>query len=286
MSQSPKSHSPLENSVAQHYQDSDLLTRILAGLEASNIDPDNVTIDDLAPVDEFHIGGRAATIHAVDKLSLGPEHHVLDVGCGIGGAARYIAHTHKCRLSGIDLTRDYIETAKALSQRAHLDQNIEFLTASALDMPFNDAAFDAGVTIHVAMNIEDRAALYSEISRVLKPGAKFCIYDVMRVSNEPITFPVPWAQSAATSHLTSVNEMRDLLDDAGFDVVEVDDRTKPAIEFFNRRLAEVAQAKGPPPPLGIHLILGASAGEKFKNTLANIKAGKISPIEIIVQRRA
>ena len=274
-----------ESNVARHYGDGGLLGRILAGLEASGVDPERIHIDDLAPVDEFHIGGRQATVHALNKLALKSSDHVLDIGCGIGGAARYIATTHDCNMSAIDLTPDYIEAAKDLTARTGLGDKICFQTASALALPFADDTFDAAITFHVAMNIPDRSGMYGEAARVLKPGGKLCIYDVMKKSGEAISFPVPWAETAATSHLTSVDEMRALLGRSGFEIIDVDDRTQPAIDFFKKRLADAAGAKGPPPPLGIHLILGASAVEKFTNTLANIEAGKISPVEIIAQRK-
>ncbi len=274
----------IEAAVARHYGDADLLARILAGLEASGVDPDRLRPDDLAPVDEFHIGGREATAHAVAKLGLDAAAHVLDVGCGIGGAARYIATQVGCRITGVDLTPEFIATARRLTELTGLDGKISFECASALDMPFADAAFDAAITLHVAMNIPERAAFYGEIARVMKPGATFCVYDVMKAgAGEPV-FPVPWAETPATSHLTSAEEMRGLLDTAGFDVSEVEDRSDFARTFFQGVLAAVAASEGGPPPLGIHLILGASAPEKFRNMLNNIEAGHIAPTQMIATR--
>ncbi len=221
----------IEAAVARHYGNAGLLARILAGLEASGVDPDHLRPDDLAPVDEFHIGGREATAHAVAKLDLDEGAQVLDVGCGIGGAARYIATQAGCRVTGIDLTPEFIATARRLTELTGLDGKIAFEVASALDMPFEDAAFDAAITLHVAMNIPERAALYGEIARVMKPGAELCLYDVMKTGAGEIAYPVPWAETPATSHLTTVEEMRDLLDGAGFDVSEVEDRRAFARAF-------------------------------------------------------
>ncbi len=274
----------IEAAVARHYGDGGLLARIMAGLTASGADLDRLQPGDLAPVDEFHIGGREATAHAVAKLGLGAEAHVLDVGCGIGGAARFIASQVGCRVTGIDLTPEFIEVARRLTELTGLDGRIAFEVASALDMPFEDAAFDAAITLHVAMNIADRVALYAEIARVMKPGATFCICDVMKGGDGEPTFPVPWAETPETSHLTTVDEMRSLLDAAGFNVGEVEDRSDFARAFFQRALAAVAASEGPP-PLGIHLILGASAPVKFRNMLANIEAGHIAPIQMIATRR-
>lgn len=271
----------IEQAVARHYGTEGLLARILAGLVAGGKDPDNLQPDDLAPVEEFHIGGRKATAHAVGKLALLEDHHVLDIGCGIGGTARFMAAQVGCRVTGIDLTQEYIDVARALTARVGLAGKVDFHVASALDMPFDDACFDAAITIHVAMNIADRAGLYGEIARVMKPGARLCIYDAMTKSEGDIVYPVPWAWSAETSHLTTPDETRALLNGAGFDVIEVEDRTDFAIEFFHRSRAATA---GGPPPLGLHLLMGASAPEKSRNMLENVQSGRIAPVQIIARR--
>ena len=268
---------------AAHYGNSELLTRILAAINSAGIDLAKLTPDDLAPVDEFHTGGRKATQYAVSKMQLGKDNSVIDVGCGIGGAARFMAAETGCRVTGIDLTPDYIATAKALTEYTGQTDRVKFQVASALDMPFDNAAFDAALTIHVAMNIHDRKGLYSEIARILKPGATLCIYDMMKKSDAPITFPVPWASSSDTSHLTTPDEMRDLLSGAGFAIDEVEDRSSIALDFFKQRLT---QQNGTPPALGIHIVLGDAAREKFQNTLINIEKGCLGPVQIIAHRKA
>jgi len=271
----------IERVVAQHYGVPNLLARIFKGLEATGVDLNCLQPEDLAPVDEFHIGGRKATAHAIEKMSLSEDQHVLDIGCGIGGTARYMAAEIGCKVTGIDLTPEYISIAKTLTDLTGLGSKVTYKVASALAMPFESETFDAAITIHVAMNIPERAALYREIARVMKPGATLCIYDVMKRSDERFSFPVPWAQSADTSHLTTPEEMRTLLDDAGFDVREVDDRTDFALNFFKQSLA--ASADGPP-PLGIHLIIGSSAPEKLKNMQSNIEKGCITAVQMIANR--
>lgn len=272
----------IENAVAQHYGDGDLLTRILAGLEATGVDLKNLQPDDLTPVEEFHIGGRKATAYAVEKMSLSEGQHVLDVGCGIGGTTRYIAGHIGCQVTGIDLTPEYISAAKNLTELTNLDDKVSFKVASALAMPFDNETFDAAITIHVAMNIPERVAFYSEIARVMKPGTTLCIFDVMKKNDESLAFPVPWALSQETSHLTTPEEMRTLLVEAGFEIVEIEDRTDFAINFFNKSMAA---AKDGPPPLGIHTVMGASAPERLKNVLGNIEKGRIAPVQMIASRQ-
>lgn len=271
----------LERAVAVHYGVADLAEKVLAALRDAGLDPDRLAAKDLAPVDEFHIGGRLATQHAVAKMRLADGAHVLDVGCGLGGATRYLASSSNCRVTGIDLTPEYIGVARMLAERTGLSQRIDYHVASALDMPFADETFDAAITLHVAMNIKDRDGLYREVARVLKRGAAFCIYDVMKGENEDLVYPVPWAETAATSHLTTPEEMVVLLEQAGFAVEEVEDRTGFGIAFFRERLA----AGGGPAPLGLHLLMGGNARAKFENMLENLERGAIAPV-VMVARKA
>ena len=281
MQQRRKCVNHIERAVAQHYGDEDLLVRILAGLEAAGADLNCLQPDDLAAVEEFHIGGRKATVQAVEKMSLSKDQHVLDIGCGIGGAARYIAVQTGCEVTGIDLTPEYISIARRLSALTGLADRINFEVSNALAMPFSDASFDAAITLHVAMNIRERSALYREIARVLKPGATFYIFDVMKKNDEMLVFPVPWAASEDTSYLTTPEEMCALLQKAGFDVREVGDRTDFALDFFREGMAAAANG---PPPLGIHLIMGESAAEKLGNVMRNIENGHIAPVQMIAKR--
>lgn len=271
----------LEQAVARHYATADVTKPILDGLKSAGVDIDGLKLEDLAPVDEFHIGGRAASEYVLAKLALAPEHHVLDIGCGIGGTARFMAKSYGCRVTGIDLTPEFIETARSLSERTGLADRVAFEVASALDLPFDDAAFDAAITFHVAMNIRDRPKLYAEAARVLKPGTQFCIYDVMRGKTGALRFPTPWAETAETSHLTSPEEMQDLLAEAGFTVDEVEDRSEAGIAFFRQRLAA---ATGGPPPIGLHLLMGPTAREKFSNLLQSLEAGAVAPVVMIARR--
>jgi SAM-dependent methyltransferase len=272
----------LETAVARHYGVGDLKDRILKAIAAAGLDADRLTPEQLAPLDEFHIGGRAATIHAVAKMGLKADDRVLDVGCGIGGATRYIASAFGCRVTGIDLTPGYIEAAEELARRTGLADRVTYRVGSALAMPFGDGVFDAAITLHVAMNIKDRAGLYREVARVLKPGAVLCIYDVMQGGNPGLRFPVPWAETPVTSYLTTPREMEALLGDAGLAIVEIEDRTAFAVEFFRRSLANAAAAGAP--PLGLHIVMGATARGKFQNMLAAAESSAIAPTVMIARR--
>ena len=274
-----------EQTIAQHYGDAHLLNRILAALKEDNIKLCHLQANDLAPVEEFHIGGRQATEYAISKLSLRNDQKILDIGCGIGGAARFISNTIGCEVTGIDLTPEYIHCAQDLSRRLKLETLNRFEVGSALDMPYSDRQFDAAVTFHVAMNIEDRAALYKETARVLKPGGSLCIFDVMKTSAEPLSFPVPWAASAETSFLKTPTQMRALLHDAGFGVHCEENQAEMAIEFFKEKFVTAQRSTlAPVPALGVHLVMKDRPKEKFRNTLENIINGRIAPVLMIAKK--
>ena len=271
-----------EENVAAHYSTGNLRDRILKALESDGVELKNLKADDLKGLEEFHIGEREATIYTTQKMMLKPKQRVLDIGCGIGGAARYMVNKFGVHVTGIDLTPEYINVAGVINHWLGLEMNPYFKCESAIDLPFEDGSFDAAITMHVAMNIKDRPKLYGEAARVLKPGSIFAVYDVMKTGDEPVVYPVPWAASSETSHLTSLDEMKALLADAGFEVLEIEDRTEFGIEFFKKAVAAAKANDGNKP--GAHIIMGKPGAERLKNVMANMLEGRIAPIEIIARR--
>ncbi len=269
--------------VSDHYSHGSLLEAIEGALAELGKSPENVTIGDLAPVDEFHIGGRQATERFFDQLEFPEKGHILDVGCGLGGAARFVADMFDHLVSGIDLTKEYIDTGNALCAWVGLDNHITLHEGSALSMPFESETFDGAYMLHVGMNIEDKAGLFKEIYRVLKPGAVFGVYDVMRDGNGELAYPVPWAADSSTSHLSTPSEYSQALNENGFEVMEINNRIDFAMEFF-RQLAEKTQASGGPPPLGLHTLMQKTTAEKVKNMIENISNGYIAPVEIVAKK--
>ena len=271
------------SSVEGHYTHGRLVRAIGEGLAALGRTPPAITIDDLAPVDEFHIGGRQATGELMQQLRLSAESHVLDVGSGLGGPARFVASHYGCRVTGIDLTAEYVDTARTLSEWTRLGQRLMFHHGSALDMPFGPATFDAAYMLHVGMNISDKRGLTAEVARVLKPGALFGVYDVMRTGPAELTFPVPWAATPEISALAPPDTYEAALRASGFEIVARRDRREFALEFFETLRARMAQTDGPP-PLGLHVVMGPNAALKARNMSRNIEAGTIAPVEIVARR--
>jgi ubiquinone/menaquinone biosynthesis C-methylase UbiE len=272
---------PLEQEVARHYAGLDRAGVILEALRAAGKDPDRLTIDDLAPVDEFHIRGRQATVELGEALGLGAGHHVLDVCSGIGGASRYFAHTYGVRVTGIDLTPEYCRLAQRFGRSTGLADRLEYRHGSALAMPFEDATFDAGYTQHVAMNIADKAALYAEIARVLKPGAIFGVYDVMQGPGGEVIYPTPWANDGSTSFLATPDMMRSLLETSGFRIESWRDTTDAGRAFFEAVLGRIADSG--PPPLGLHLLL-PDFRQRAENMLRGLTENRLAVIEIVCRK--
>jgi len=274
-----------DETVPTNYTHGDLLAAIQSALTVLGKSVDEVTIEDLAPVDEFHIGGRVATDNLLAQLDIAEHHHILDIGCGLGGAARYIADRFSNRVTGIDLTPEYIDVGNTLCAWVGLHDRVTLHKGSALGMPFEDESFDAAVMLHVGMNIEDKAGLFSEVYRVLRPGASFAVYDVMRTGSGELTYPVPWAAESGASQLASPAQYLQALNEAGFETAGENALREFALEFFQQMRART-EAEGGPPPLGLHVLMQESTGVKIKNMIENITANRVAPVEIIARKQA
>lgn len=272
-----------DKTVSNHYAHGSLLNAIQAAIAKLGKTVDRVTIEDLAPVDEFHIGGRLATEHFLEQLNFNGQKHVLDVGCGLGGAARFAASKYHSTVTGIDITEEYIDTGNALCEWVSLGESITLKKESALSMSFQDEAFDGGYMMHVGMNIEDKMTLFTEIYRVLKPGALFGVYDIMRIDDGELAYPVPWAEQDSTSMLAKPNRYRQALVDAGFEVSKENNRRDFALDFFQKTRART-EANGGPPPLGLHTLMQESTAVKLNNMVNGIASNNIAPVEIIAKK--
>ena len=186
-----------------------------------------MTVAQLAPLDQFHTRGILATSELAGAAGIEPSTRVLDLGCGIGGPARYLAATFGCKVTGVDLSPDFIEAATYLTARCGLSDRVTFQVGDALHLPFEDAAFDAVFLQHVAMNIEDRTALYAEVRRILATGGRFATYDLV-LRDGDVVYPAPWARDASTSFLLSEGDTRTALEQAGFQAVLWRDDTQTA----------------------------------------------------------
>jgi ubiquinone/menaquinone biosynthesis C-methylase UbiE len=279
--------------VERHYTRRDLENTILTALRNAGKNIDQLTVDDLAPIDEFHTRGREATANLASLLNnnLQPNFHVLDVGSGIGGPSRYLASRFGCRVTGLDLVEEYCHVADSLAKRVKLDNLLTYRQGDATHIPFEDATFDVVWTQHASMNIAYKKRLYSEMHRVVKSGGKLAIYDVFKGSSSDIIddstssihFPVPWASDPSISHLISAEEARKLLKDVvGFKEVAWEDKTESVIDWI-KQMIKRAQTSGPP-RIGLHVLVGPQWSDLVKNLLKNLEEGRIAVAQGIFER--
>lgn len=272
-----------DSRVAEHYRRQGLLDAILAGLRAVGVDPEAPTPADLAPADHFHHGGAEETDALIGLAGFTAGMHVLDAGGGIGGPARWLADRVGCRVTVVDFSADYCSIGEELTRRTGLAERVSFVPASALATPFAAGSFDGAWTQHATMNIADKAGLYDELFRVLRPGARLCLHEVMAGPNQPIHFPVPWARGPEISHLLPTGKVRAAIAAAGFRELAWHDTTARTRDWLERRLATAKQAE--PPPLGVHLLLGAAAPQMFANLLRNVDEGRQVIVQAVFERR-
>ena len=240
------------------------IAKLNAGLEAAGVSKDGITAVDLAPADQFHVGGIESVQRLIAEAGFSAEDHVLDMGCGLGGPARVLSNTVGCRVTGYDLHPESVEAGNILSQWTSQDDRVTLRVADATAIPEEDDSFDAAWTVHVGMFVEDKARFYGEAARLLKRGGKFVVFDPMLTGNDYHSYPVPWAQTPETNYIGTLDMMRGHLEDAGFRIEKTVDRTAESKAWFRDALAAI-QANGGPLPLGMHLLLGPEFGPMSQN---------------------
>ncbi len=270
--------------IRGYYSPNDLFNKIVEGLGRLGKDLSSVTLDDLQPVDEFHIRGDAATKELIELAQFSPDMHILDVGCGIGGSTRRLSHETGCRVTGIDLSESYIDTAERLTQLLGMQEQVSFHACSALELPFDDHSFDGVWSLQMNMNIEDKLAWLKETARVVKPGGRAVFYEVCGSKNSPLHFPVPWAQESSMSFLVSPELFRQQLVSARFDIEVWKDKTDLAQKAFAN--AKLPEGKPNLPVLGVYLLVGEDIQTKAYNLHRNLDEQRVSLIETSAIKRA
>jgi ubiquinone/menaquinone biosynthesis C-methylase UbiE len=273
-----------DREVSTHYSRGNLLSRLNAALTEDGVDPKHPSIEALAPYDQFHGRGLEATFEIAGLMQASPADHILDIGSGIGGPARYFANRFGCRITGIDLTPEFCDVARHLTRLLSLEDDIRFEVGDALAMPFAEASFDGAYSMNVSMNIADKGAFYREIHRVLQPGAWLVLSEVAKGEGGDLDYPTPWAASARTSFLSTPEETRRGLLGAGFDVIRLHNCLEEARAFGTRSRAMVERGEKPP-HRAVMLIHGEIATQAMANTSRGLSEGRIVPIEVLGRKR-
>lgn len=270
--------------VEEHYTVPNLAGIILETLRKVKNNPKNYTKEDFTTFDEFHLQGKKATLELAKKIPLCSGMRILDLGSGIGGPARTLASEFNCTVDGIELVREYYETAKILSELAHLDQITQFHHGSALEIPFTDQLFDTVWMQHMNMNIKEKEKLFSEANRVLKPGGILALYEICggKEQNNEFIYPVPWASDSSINFLSKTNEFISIITNQGFQRLLIQDVTEQCVAWIRSNTQVFGSHK--PNPLGLNLIAGSDFGLKTKNIVRNIQAGNLEIIQAIFEK--
>jgi SAM-dependent methyltransferase len=263
--------------VRAHYDGPGLVDRIKAALAPLAPEDQPLTVPQLAMLDQFHTRGILATAELAGASGLKAGDHVLDLGCGIGGPARYLASMFGCTVTGVDLSQSFVDAATYLTARCGLDDRVTFEAGDALQLPFEVGAFDAVFLQHVAMNIADRPKLYREVRRVLRPHGRFATYDIVLKAGEVI-YPVPWSRDPSTSFLFSEEDTRETLKSCGFSETLWRDDTQTAIDWFDAVAANHPGAGG----LNLGVVMGAEFPLITGNLGRNIREGRLGVVSAVL----
>ena len=268
--------------ISEHWGTGDVYARIVAAMKAASLSPDTVTVEQLAPVDHFHARGLSATVELADVLPIRTSHHIVDIGCGVGGPARYLAKRFGCRVSGVDITAPFVEAANKLTTLLKMQSLVEVKLGDGQQLPFADGVFDGGYAQHVTMNVADRTRFFAEAYRVLRPGAFLALTEHGLGPHGSPHYPVPWSEDGSGSHLVTPADTARYLNEAGFVDVKVEDTGAKYLAGY-RRAMELA-AQGALPAFGIQILMGQTAPAKTKNAARNIEEGRTHPIQVICHK--
>jgi sarcosine/dimethylglycine N-methyltransferase len=263
--------------VRDHYRATGLTERLKTALAALGPEDQQLTPQQLAPLDQFHTRGLAPTAELGKLAGITASMSVLDVGSGVGGPARFLAATYGCQVTGVDLSEPFVDAARYLTERTGQSGQVSFETASALELPFDASRFDVVLLQHVAMNISDRTRLYREIRRVLKSGGMFAIFDVVLNDGEP-HYPVPWARTPATSFLLTAAATRAAIEPAGFRTLAWQDDTEVAKAWIAQ-----LRASGPPPSPNLGVVMGPDFAQLLANLGRNLMEGRLGILTAVFE---
>ena len=280
----------MEEKITGHYcgeyDGGGLQSRIVNALEKAGKDPCDLELRDLSVIDQLHTGGHLATREMAEKAGFRSGMEVLDAGCGIGGSSRLLAEEFECRVTGIDLVDEFVSCARFLTKSTGLEDLAAFETGGIEDLPYPEDRFDAVLCQHTLMNIEDKAKVFAEFRRVLKPSGLLVLHEVVQEKETPIALPVPWAQSPEISFLTSSKQLKSLLDQEGFENLMLETNRERAESWWQRVRDASKKLQHTGKPLGPHVIFREMGPHFGANMLENVRNRSVSVIQGICKSPA
>jgi MPBQ/MSBQ methyltransferase len=265
-----------------YYEGPDIVDQLTTALKEADLDPHALEIDDLALLDEFHALGRAATLALAELAGLNPGDRVIDVGAGIGGPARFLAARYAARATAVDATPRFCRAANMLTRGAGLDHQVEIVCGDALALPFGDGTFDVAWTQAVSQNIADKQRFIAELARVVRPGGRVALFEVLAGPGGPLAFPVPWADNEDQSWLVTADELHELLDAEPLTITSWQDG-QAAFDAI-ARAAQTFQIPPTDPSLGLHLLM-PDYHERMASVARNVAERRITLVQAIATRR-
>jgi SAM-dependent methyltransferase len=255
-----------------------LAEAIFVALEAAGRDLERLTVDDLAPFDQFHGGGKPATVALAQFAGLMPGTRTLDVGGGLGGPARTLAVEFGCVVTVFDMTREFLEVGEAITARMGLSDRVRFQYGNALELPFPDARFDLVWTQFSGMQIQDKASLYAGFHRVLSRGGRLVMQEPAAGLARPPHFPLMWARDTSTNFLLSPEELLATIQCAGFAEIAWETRELP-------RFTAPTATSGVAAVSLQQIFLGDALADVQKANEKNVAEGRVRITQGLFERR-
>ena len=269
----------MTNKIVDHYEKPGMGKAILNALIMQGIDIKKLKPENLYSLDQFHTRGIVGTKDQASLTEPNETMHILDIGCGIGGSARYLAWTYGCRVTGIDITKSFIETAKLLTKKCSLDHVIDFKKGDATDLPFDNDKFDMVWCQNVSMNIERKDLFYKEVARALKPNGRFSSSEYALGRGGSPYYPLPWARGTQESFLISQEEMRLYTEGSGLEIIDWIDKSKQILAVAPRALKILEDDVA-----GLQLVAGEDIATRVSNSTKSMLHGHIENIMMVAKK--
>ena len=260
----------------------DVFSRVHQAMSETGLINKKLEIEELFPIDQYHARGIAATVDLGKRMPISKNQKIIDIGCGLGGPARYYAKEFKCFITGIDITPSFIEIGNEFNRLTSMSDNVELLVGNGEVLNFENETFDGAYSQHVTMNISNREKFFSEAFRVLKKDSFFAFTEHgLGPEGNPI-FPLPWANSLEMSFLLPPQKTISILKDTGFSDIKIIETAEKYISGYEKLIKLKSENKKP--VLGIHVIGGDSMNERSKNSMESIKENRTLPFEIVCKK--
>jgi len=269
-------------SIENFWTRGDIFSRVHHAMSEAGLINKELNIEDLFPIDQYHARGIAATVDLGKRMPISKNQKIIDIGCGLGGPARYYAKEFKCFITGIDITPSFIEIGNEFNKLTSMSDNIKLLVGNGEILDFKNETFDGAYSQHVTMNISNREKFFSEAFRVLKKDSFFAFTEHgLGPEGNPI-FPLPWADSSEMSFLLPPETTISILKDIGFSDIKIIETADKYILGYEKLIGLKSENKKP--ILGIHVIGGESMNERSTNSMQSIKENRTLPFEIVCKK--